>query len=143
MFRRVFRSALRMFLPAVMLTGSVAIPLGSGSARAAVGPKLTARCFLTKVPNQVSCWTWGNSFAGSESVHLTYNVTFLTMPKVNGRRPGTTFKRTVKTNGTGTFTRTPKITFLTVKKHNTYRIGVTAIGTQKDTGTTSLAAIGT
>jgi hypothetical protein len=143
MLRRLMRSVLRVFVPAVILTGSVAIPVGSGSAHAAVGPKLTLRCFLMKVPNQVACWTWGNSFAGSESVHLTYNVTFLTMPKVNGHRPGTTFKRTVKTNGTGTFTRTPKITFLTVRKHNTFRVGVTAVGAQKDTGTTSLAAIGT
>jgi len=143
MLRRFIKPALRVFLPAVILSGGIAIPFGSGSARASVGPKLTVRCFDTKIRNQISCWTWGNSFAGAESVHLTYNVSFLTMPKVNGRRPGATFKRTVKTNGVGTFTRTPKITFMTVRKHNTFRVGVNAVGAQQDKATTSLAAIGT
>jgi hypothetical protein len=125
-----------------MLLGAVVMPLDLGSAHAA-GPNLTVKCLSTKVRNQISCWTWGNSFAGGEWVHLTYNVTFLTMPKVNGRHPSMAFKRTVKTNGVGVFTRTPHVTFFTVKKHNTFAIYVTGVGAQKDKGTTSLADIGT
>jgi hypothetical protein len=143
MLRRSSKRALRALLPAVILAGGVVMPLESGSAHAASGPTLAVKCFSTKVRNQVSCWTWGNSFAGGEWVHLTYNLTFLTVPKVNGRRPTKTFKRAVKTNGSGTFTRTPGVTFLTVKAHNTYKIVVTGVGARKDTGTTSLAAIGT
>jgi hypothetical protein len=126
-----------------LLAGGVAMPLESGSAHAAVGPTLTVKCFATKVRNQTSCWTWGNSFAGGEWVHLTYNVTFLTVPKVNGRHPTKTFKRTVKTNARGVLTRTPRVTFFTVKKHNTFEIFVVGVGAQKDKGTTSLAEIGT
>jgi hypothetical protein len=143
MIRRFSQRALRALLPAILLGGGVAIPLELGSAHAAVGPKLTVRCFATKVRNQISCWTWGNSFAGGEWVHLTCTVTFVTMPKVNGRRPSQTFKRTVKTNGLGVFTRTPRVTFFTVKKHNTFAIAVLGVGAQKDKGTTSLADIGT
>jgi hypothetical protein len=143
MLRSFIKCALRTFLPAAILSGAASIPFELGSAHASVGPKLTLRCFNTKVRDQISCWTWGNSFAGSEWVHVTYNITFLTMPKVNGQRPSKTFKRTVKTNGSGTFTRTPRITFLTFKAHTTYRIAVTGVGGQKDKGITSLAAIGT
>jgi hypothetical protein len=142
MLRRLINRALRTFLPAVVLSGAVAVPLELGTAHA-VGPKLTVRCFNTKVHHQVSCWTWGNSFAGGELVHITYSVTFLTMPKVNGRHPSKTFRRSVKTNGTGTFTRTPRITFLTFKGHTTYTVAVSGVGVQKDKGTTSLLTIGT
>lgn len=143
MFRRSSKRALRALLPAVLIAGGVALPLESGSAHAAAGPTLTVKCFSMKVRNQVACWTWGNSFAAGEWVHLAYTITFLTVPKVNGRHPTKTFQRTVKTNGYGVFTRTPKVTFLTVKAHNTFEIAVSGVGAQKDKGTTSLAEIGT
>jgi hypothetical protein len=143
MLRITLRRALRALVPAVVVAGGVALPLESGPVHAAVGPKLTIRCFGAKAGTQASCWTWGNSFAGNEWVHLTYYVTFLTVPKVNGQHPNKTFRRTVKTNASGTLTRTPRVTFSTVKKHNTFKIAVTAVGAQKDKGTTSLAEIGT
>jgi hypothetical protein len=143
MLRLIVKRALRALLPVVVLVGGVALPLESGPAHAAIGPKLTIRCFGAKAGTQASCWTWGNSFAGNEWVHLTYYVTFLTMPKVNGQRPSKTFRRAVKTNSSGTLTRTPRVTFPTVKKHNTFKIAVTAVGALKDKGTTSLAEIGT
>ncbi len=142
MLRESMKRALRALLPAVFLVGGIAIPLELRTAHAA-GPKLTLRCFNMTVRNHVSCWTWGNTFAGGEWVHLTYSVTFVTMPKVNGRHPGQTFKRTVKTNGSGIFTRTPKISFVTSNKHTTYSVAVTGVGAQKDKGTTSLLTIGT
>lgn len=142
MLRTFMQRAVRSLLPAALLAGAVTLPLESGAAQAA-GPRLTLRCFDTKIRYQISCWTWGNSFAAGEWVHLKYDITYITMPKVNGHRPGATYKRTVKTNGIGTFTRTPRVTFMTNKTHTTYRIAVTAVGAQKDTGTTSLAAIGT
>lgn len=142
MLRESIHRALRAFLPAVFLTGVIAIPLESRTAQAA-GPKLTLRCFNMAPRNHVSCWTWGNTFAGGEWVHLTYSVTFLTVPKVNGRHPTQTFKRTVKTNASGIFTRTPKISFVTSQKHSTYAVFVTGLGAQKDKGTTSLVTIGT
>lgn len=143
MLPKLTNCVLRTLLPAALLSVAVAIPFELGSVHAAVGPKLTLRCFNMTVRDQVSCWTWGNSFAGGESVHLTYNVTFLTMPKVNGRHPGKSFKRTVKTNGTGTLTRTPRITFLKFKAHTSYSVVVTAVGGQKDKGATSFASLGT
>lgn len=143
MFRQSVHRALRAFLPAVILSSGLSLILESAPVHAASGPTLAVKCARTKVHNQLSCWTWGNSFAGGEWVHLTYNVTFLTMPKVNGRRPATYFKRSVKTNGRGTFTRTPRVTFSVVKTHSTFRIAVTALGAKQDKGTTSLAEIGT
>jgi hypothetical protein len=143
MFRCLLERVPRPLLLAVVFAGGVILPLGSESAHAALGPKLTIRCFDANTGTQASCWTWGNSFAGNEWVHLTYYVTFLTIPKVNGQRPTRTFKRTVKTNASGTLTRTPRVTFATVKKHNTFKVAVTALGAQKDKGTTSLAEIGT
>ena len=142
MLRGIIKRARRAFLPVVLLAGFIAISSELKAAHAA-GPKLTLRCFDMNVHNHVSCWTWGNTFAGGEWVHLTYSVTFITMPKVNGRHPSQTFKRTVKTNGTGIFTRTPKISFLTSKSHNSYTVAVTGLGAQKDKGTTSLLTIGT
>lgn len=143
MLRLILQRALRALLPAAVVAGGVALPFESGPVHAAIGPKLTIRCFGAKAGTQASCWTWGNSFAGNEWVHLTYSVTFLTMPKVNGQHPSKTFRRTVKTNVNGTLTRTPRVTFPMVKKHNTFKITVTAVGAQKDKGTTSLAEIGT
>src|SRR5438270_9241177 len=115
MLRYYLERVPRTLLLAVVLAGGVILPLESRSAHAALGPKLTIRCF-GGTGTQASCWTWGNSFAGNEWVHLTYYVTFLTMPKVNGQRPTRTFRRTVKTNASGTLTRTPRVTFTTVKK---------------------------
>ena len=143
MFHLVSMKALRALVPALALAGSAGMVLDSIPAHAATGPTLTLRCFNTKVRNQMTCWTWGNGFSGGELVHLSYNVTFLTMPKVNGRRPGKTFARTVKTTAAGTFANTPHVTFVTVKTHNTFRVGVNAVGASKDKATTSLAAIGT
>src|SRR5579859_2002195 len=139
MFRESCKRALRALLPVALLAGGIALPLESSAAHAA-GPRLTLRCFDMTARNHVSCWTWGNTFAGDEWVHLTYRVTFLTVPKVNGRHPSQTFKRTVKTNASGIFSRTPKISFVTSKKHNTFSVSVTALGAQKDKGTTSLLA---
>ena len=143
MLRERMNRVLRALLPAIFLAGAMAIPLESRAAHAAVGPKLTLRCFIMPTRYHVSCWTWGNSIAGAEWVHLTYRVTFLTMPKVNGRHPSQTFKRTVKTNGTGILTRTPRISFVTSRHHTTYSVAVTALGAQKDKGATSFLAIGT
>ena len=143
MFRFFSTRVLRALVPAVALAGSAGMVLDSIPAHASFRPTVTVRCLTTPIPNQVVCWTWGNGFAGGEWVHLSYNVTFLTMPKVNGRRPSKTFARSVKTNAAGTFTRTPHVTFMTVKAHSTFRIGVDAVGASKDKGSTSLAAIGT
>lgn len=141
--RRVLRPA-RLLGAACLLAGAVAVPLSLTPAHAANGPRLTLRCFgNAKVKHQVSCWTWGNNYTGSEWVHFTYQVTFLIPSKKPlNLRPSLTFRRTVKTDDIGTLSRTPRVTFMLPATRHAFKVLVTGVGARKDTGTTSLVGMG-
>ncbi|HEX6510156.1 MAG TPA: hypothetical protein VF221_21205 [Chloroflexota bacterium] len=141
MFRTLRARGLRPLLAAFLLVGVVIVPIGATSARASIGPKVSLRCEIVSTRTSVTCWIWGSSFAGGESVHLTYRVAYLTMPKVNGKHPQRVLHGNNRTDANGSFPKPAVVTFPLPKKHDTFAIYVTALGAQRDKGTTSTALI--
>lgn len=140
MFHRYRRTASPALLASLVL--ALAVPSIAAPAHAATpGPKVSLKCVTVPAKSTGTCWTWGSSFVPGETVHLTYRIVYLTVPKQKGKHPQKVYHAKAKANGSGSFA-VPALQFRVPRRHDTYAVYVTGVGAQQDKGSTSTASIG-
>jgi hypothetical protein len=102
-------------------------------------PTLRLRCELPN-GNNVSCQLSGRGFAPHERIAITYHVTYLALPKINGSYQEKVWSRVGVTDAGGTFVR-PMLAFSVVTYHESYRFTATVEGLQGDAAVTTVEAV--